>query len=108
MFSFGLPRLTTVLLVLVLFAAGLAPAWAQQGGFAAAVPLVSQAKARLDQRRYDEAADLYQRALTIPERDPDKNRTYIIDTLTNLARGTPGDLAPASSADRRIVVKTMK
>ena len=58
----------------------------QQEGFAAAVPLVSQAKARLDQRKYDEAADLYQRALTILERDPDKNRAYIIDTLSNLAR----------------------
>ncbi len=50
------------------------------------MPLVSQAKVRLDQRKYDEAADLYQRALTILERDTDKNRAYVIDTLSNLAR----------------------
>ena len=86
MFSLALPRLTTVPLILVLVAASFAPARSQQEGFAAAVPLVTQAKARLDQRKYDEAADLYRRALTILERDPEKNRSYIIDTLSNLAR----------------------
>jgi CHAT domain-containing protein len=86
MFGLALPRLAMVPLVLVLLAASFAPARSQQEGFAAAVPLVSQAKARLDQRKYDEAADLYQRALTMLERDPDKNRAYIIDTLSNLAR----------------------
>jgi CHAT domain-containing protein len=79
------PRLSIVALVLLLAAANFAPARSQDG-FAAAVPLVSQAKVRLDQRKYDEAADLYQRALTILERDPDKNRPYVIDTLSNLAR----------------------
>jgi CHAT domain-containing protein/tetratricopeptide (TPR) repeat protein len=86
MFGLALPRLTILPLVLVLVAASFAPARSQQEGFAAAVPLVSQAKARLDQRKYDEAAELYRRALAILERDPDKNRTYIIDTLSNLAR----------------------
>jgi CHAT domain-containing protein len=86
MFGLPLPRLTIVPLVLVVVAASFAPARSQQEGFAAAVPLVSQAKARLDQRKYDEAADLYQRALTILERDPDRNRAYIVDTLSNLAR----------------------
>jgi len=85
MFCSALPRLTVVSLVLLLAAAG-SPAWAQQDGFAAANPLVSQAKARIDQRRYDEAADLYRRALAILETDPDKNRPYLIDTLSNLAR----------------------
>src|SRR5262249_32580707 len=86
MFGLALPRLTTLPLVLVLLAASFAPARAQQEGFAGANALVSQAKARLDQHRYDEAADLYRRALTMLERDPDKNRAYIIDTLSNLAR----------------------
>ena len=86
MFSLALPRFSVVPLVLIMVAASFAPARSQQEGFAAAVPLVSQAKARLDQRKYDEAADLYQRALTILERDPDRNRAYIIDTLSNLAR----------------------
>ncbi len=79
------PRLGIVALVLLLVAANFAPARSQDG-FAAAVPLVSQAKVRLDQHKYDEAADLYQRALTILERDTDKNRPYVIDTLSNLAR----------------------
>jgi tetratricopeptide (TPR) repeat protein len=85
MFCLVPPRFTIVPLVLLLAAASFAPARSQEG-FAAAVPLVSQAKARIDQRKYDEAADLYQRALTILERDPDKNRPYLIDTLSNLAR----------------------
>ena len=41
---------------------------------------------RIEQHRYDEAADLYRRALAILEKDPDKNRPYLIDTLSNLAR----------------------
>jgi CHAT domain-containing protein len=86
MFGLAPSRLAIVPLVLVLLAASFAPARSQQEGFAAAVPLVSQAKARLDQHKYDEAADLYQRALTILERDPDRNRAYIVDTLSNLAR----------------------
>ncbi len=63
----------------------LAPARAQEG-LAAANPLVSQARTRIEQHRYDEAADLYRRALAILDKDPDKNRPYLIDTLSNLAR----------------------
>ena len=47
---------------------------------------MSQARTRIEQHRYDEAADLYRRALAILEKDPDKNRPYLIDTLSNLAR----------------------
>ncbi len=65
--------------------AGMAPGRAQDG-FAAANPVVSQARTRIEQHRYDEAADLYRRALAILEKDPEKNRPYLIDTLSNLAR----------------------
>ncbi|MBV9968343.1 MAG: tetratricopeptide repeat protein, partial [Xanthobacteraceae bacterium] len=63
----------------------LTPARAQDG-VAAANPLVSQARTRIEQHRYDEAAELYQRALAILEKEPEKNRPYLIDTLSNLAR----------------------
>ena len=86
MFCQLLARITIVPMVLLLLGASIAPVRAQQDGVAAAIPLVSQAKTRIDQRKYDEAAELYQRALTILERDPDKNRQYVIDTLSNLAR----------------------
>ena len=72
-------------LLLATAGAGLAPARAQDG-FVAANPLVSQARTRIEQHRYDEAADLYRRALAILEKDPEKNRPYLIDTLSNLAR----------------------
>jgi tetratricopeptide (TPR) repeat protein len=86
MFCQLLARLSVVPMVLLLLGASIAPVRAQQDGVAAAIPLVSLAKTRIDQRKYDEAAELYQRALTILERDPDKNRQYVIDTLSNLAR----------------------
>ncbi len=86
MFCQLLARITIVPMVLLIVAASFAPVIAQQDGVAAAIPLVSLAKTRIDQRKYDEAAELYQRALTILERDPDKNRQYVIDTLSNLAR----------------------
>jgi CHAT domain-containing protein len=81
-----LRRFRIVPVALLVLVASLAPARSQQEGFAAANPLVAQAKARIDQHRYDEAADLYRRALTILEKDPEKNRPYLIDTLSNLAR----------------------
>ena len=80
-----MPPRFLIFLTLLVLGAGFAPARAQDG-VAAVNPLVSQAKARIDQRRYDEAAELYRRALDILEKDPDRNRPYLIDTLSNLAR----------------------
>jgi CHAT domain-containing protein len=81
-----LRRLAIVPVTLLVVVATLTPARSQQADLAAANPLVSQAKARIDQHRYDEAAELYRRALAILEKDPEKNRSYLIDTLSNLAR----------------------
>jgi hypothetical protein len=60
-----LRRFTIVPVALLIVVAISAPARSQQADFAAANPLVSQAKARIDQHRYDEAAELYRRALAI-------------------------------------------
>jgi CHAT domain-containing protein/tetratricopeptide (TPR) repeat protein len=84
MFSRSSSRFAIVSLTLLLAAASFAPARSQDG-VAAANALVTQAKTRLDQGRYNEAAELYQRALDILERDPDRNRPYLMDTVGSLA-----------------------
>ena len=94
MFGLVLSRFTIVPLVLLLVAASFAPARAQQDGFAAANPLVSQAKARIDQRKYDEAADLY---LNSP--DIDNMPTSIIEAF---AAGLPVVTTDAGSRERGI------